>query len=133
MSTAVLDDRLTDTFSALAHPTRRAILDTLAERAWTTGELVARFDGLCRTAVMKHLDVLEGAGLLIVKREGRLRWNHMNPIPIQHIYERWVKKHVRGIAASMTRLKAHVESKADGAASTRKRPRKKATKKKAKE
>lgn len=99
-------------WKALADPTRRALLDALAAGPRTTGELIQRFPELCRTAVMKHLDVLEAAGLLIVRREGRLRWNRMNPIPIQRIYERWVKKHVRGLAASMTRLKDHVESRA---------------------
>lgn len=104
-------------WKALADPTRRALLDELAAGPRTTGQLVERFPDLCRTAVMKHLDVLDAAGLLIVRREGRLRWNRMNPIPIQHVYERWVRKHVRGIAASMTRLKDHVESEASRSAS----------------
>ena len=88
-----------------------AHLDLLAERAHTTGELVAACTHLCRTAVMKHADVLEAAGLLVVRREGRVRWNHLNPVPIQAIYERWVKRHVRGHAASLQRLKRTVETK----------------------
>jgi DNA-binding transcriptional ArsR family regulator len=94
---------------ALADPTRRRVLDELAERPHTTGELVERFPALCRTAVMKHLDVLERAGLLVVKREGRVRWNHLNPMPIQRLYDRWVSKHVRGVASAASRLKDHVE------------------------
>ena len=101
---------MNEVWKALADPTRRALLDLLAQAPRTTGALVERFPDLCRTGVMKHLDVLEASGLLLVRREGRVRWNHMNPIPIQHIYERWVAKHVRNVASMMTRLKAHIES-----------------------
>ncbi len=96
-------------WKALADQTRRAILDTLAERPHTTGELVARFDGLCRTAVMKHLDVLERAHLVLTRRDGRTRWNHLNPIPIQQVCDRWVGRHVRHLASAAVRLKAASE------------------------
>ena len=89
---------------ALADPTRRAILDRLAERPRTTGELVETFDSLCRTAVMKHLDVLVDAELVLVRRQGRQRWNHLNPIPIQRVCERWVNRHLGRLGASMMRL-----------------------------
>lgn len=95
---------------ALADGTRRAILDLLAKRAHTTGEVVEHFPDLSRTGVMKHLDVLEDAGLILVRREGRLRWNHQNPIPIQRIHDRWVAKHVRNTARALSRLKDHVEA-----------------------
>ncbi len=98
------------TWKALADPTRRDVLDQLAKEPRTTGWLVERYPELCRTAVMKHLDVLEAAGLLLVRRKGRVRWNHINPIPIQRVYDRWVSKHVQGVASAMTRLKKHVES-----------------------
>ena len=98
-------------WKALADPTRRSILDALAKRALTTGELVTRFPDLCRTGVMKHLDVLVEAELVLVKREGRVRWNKLNPMPIQRIYDRWVSKHVRGMASAMSRLKDQAESK----------------------
>lgn len=101
------DDRV---WRALADGTRRQLLDLLAEGPATTGELVLAFDDLCRTAVMKHLDVLEEAELLIVRREGRRRWNHLNPVPIQRLHERWVAQHVRGSAAALDRLKEHVET-----------------------
>jgi len=97
---------------ALADPTRRELLDELAQEPRTTGDLVERCPDLCRTAVMKHLDVLEAAGLLIVRRDGRVRWNHINAMPIQNIYDRWVSKHVRGIAAAAGRLQKHAESAA---------------------
>jgi DNA-binding transcriptional ArsR family regulator len=106
--TSLRDDLI---WKALADGTRRAVLDLLAKGPATTGELVERFDDLCRTAVMKHLDVLEAAGLLLVRRQGRVRWNHLNPVPIQRIHDRWVARHVRGAASAMTRLADHVEAK----------------------
>jgi DNA-binding transcriptional ArsR family regulator len=104
---------------ALADPTRRAILDLLAERARTTGEVCAHFaqrrrGGLSRTGVMKHLGLLEGAGLVVVRREGRQRWNHLNPVPIQRVCDRWVSRHVRGLARSADRLKALLEDAESG-------------------
>ncbi len=107
MLTATPTDRV---WRALADPTRRSLLDVLARRPHTTAELVERFPDLCRTGVMKHLDVLEEAGLLMVRREGRVRWNRMNAMPIQRIYDRWVSKHVRGMASAASRFKEHVES-----------------------
>ncbi|MFM1558277.1 MAG: ArsR/SmtB family transcription factor [Roseibacillus sp.] len=65
---------------ALADPTRRVIVECLTTRPCTTGELVERFSTtLVRTAVMKHLDVLEEAGLIHIEREGRVRWNDLEP------------------------------------------------------
>jgi DNA-binding transcriptional ArsR family regulator len=95
---------------ALADPVRRSILDELAKRELTTGELVTKFDWLCRTAVMKHLDVLAKADLVKIRREGKLRWNHLNPIPIERVLGRWVQQHLRHMSASLNRLKSVVES-----------------------
>ena len=97
-------------WKALADPTRRALLDALAEEALTTGALVDRHPELCRTAVMKHLDVLVAAELVLVRREGRQRWNHLNPMPIQGIYDRWVHRHVSHTAAAAARLKRKAEA-----------------------
>lgn len=102
-------------WKALADPTRRAILDLLAKAPSTTGEVCKHFasskrGGLGRTGVMKHLDVLQDADLVLVRREGRLRWNHLNPVPIQRVCDRWVSKHVRHIASSAHSLKSFVES-----------------------
>ncbi len=108
-------------WKALSDRTRREILDVLAERPQTTGELVGRFDSLCRTNVMKHIEVLVEANLIIVKREGRRRWNHLNPAPIQAVYDRWVSKHVQHLASSMSQLKDLVEER------ERSRPKKKST------
>ena len=111
-------------WKALADRTRRAILDRLAKRAATTGEIVEAFPDLCRTGVMKHLGILEAAGLVIVRREGRVRWNHLNPMPIQAIHDRWVAAHVRQTTSALSRLKRHVESKT----SRRRQPSKKRSK-----
>jgi len=97
-------------WKALADPTRREVLDALRDQPRRTGELCQQFDDLCRTAVMKHLDVLVGAGLVVVRREGRFRWNHLNPAPLQQIYERWMSPHVRRHAATASRLKRVAES-----------------------
>lgn len=98
-------------WKALANPTRRALLDALAAGPQTTGDLLTLFPALCRTAVMKHLDILAAAELVLVRRQGRKRWNHLNPMPLQSIYERWVAPHVRGTAAALSRLRQHTETK----------------------
>ncbi len=99
-------------WKALSDATRRAILDVLAERPLATGEIVSRFDGqLCRTAVMKHLEILVNANLVIVRREGRKRWNYLNPAPIQHVCNRWVSRHVRQLATSLSQLKDLVDER----------------------
>jgi DNA-binding transcriptional ArsR family regulator len=97
-------------WKALADPRRRAILDFLADGPRTTGAIVDRFDTLCRTAVMKHMDVLERAGLLLVRREGRERWNYLNPVPIQRVCDRWIRRHIQHRASSLSRLKDVVEA-----------------------
>ena len=101
-------------WKSLADGTRRAILDALAERRSTTGEIVARFPSLCRTNVMKHLDNLVAANLVVVRREGRTRWNYLNPAPIQRVCDRWVSRHVSRMASAMSRLKDHVEASKRG-------------------
>jgi DNA-binding transcriptional ArsR family regulator len=98
---------------ALAEPIRRKILDLLAAAPRTTGELVSHFDSLCRTGVMKHLEVLVLANLVIVQKSGRTRWNHLNPVPIEQVCQRWVDGHVKRLAKSMTRLKSLLEEAPD--------------------
>lgn len=106
--TATVDDPI---WKALADPTRRRILDLLRDAPRTTGELCARFDELSRCGVMKHLGILEQAELVLVRREGRYRWNHINPVPIRRIHDRWIAPHVEPLAAAALRLKSHVETK----------------------
>lgn len=79
------------TWKALADPTRRRILDLLNARPLTTGEIAREFE-LSRYAIMKHLSVLEAAGLLLVARGGRHRHNRINRGPLAQIYDRWLSQ-----------------------------------------
>ena len=107
MDTAQLDR----TFAALADPTRREIVDALRRRPATTGELVDQFaPQLVRTAVMKHLDVLEDAGLVRIERRGRSRWNHLDPRPLQGV-STWLKRRVLTHQTNLHRLKNLAESR----------------------
>lgn len=104
-----MDERLDNVWKALADPTRREILDLLRDGPRTTGDLAGRFPGLTRFGVMKHLDVLEESGLIVARREGRQRWNHLNAVPLRRIYERWVSRYEDRLAGSLTRLKRAIE------------------------
>ena len=95
---------------ALGDPSRRRVLDLLRERSMTTGELCLRFE-FSRFAVMKHLNALEKAGLVVVERRGRTRINHLNPVPIQAIYRRWIRPFDRLNADRLLRLKRNIETK----------------------
>jgi DNA-binding transcriptional ArsR family regulator len=105
-----IPDPLDTVWKALSDPTRRRVLDLLRMQARTTGELTAAFPGLSRFAVMKHLGVLQEAGLLVVRREGRKRWNHLNAVPLRRVYERWVSRYEDVWADSLLRLKETVET-----------------------
>ena len=78
---------------ALANPVRRTILDLLREGPQTTGALVVHFPELSRFAVMQHLKVLEEDELVIPRKDGRRRFNYLNPVPIQEVYDRWVVRY----------------------------------------
>jgi len=98
---------------ALADATRRGILDLLRQRPMTTGELADRFE-VSRFAVMKHLGVLVEAGLVLVERRGRERWNHLNTVPIREIYRRWIRPFEARRADGLLRLKRQLETRARG-------------------
>lgn len=100
-----------EVFRALADPTRRRILDLLRKAPLTTGEICEKFPEVTRFAVMKHLSVLEKASLVTVRREGRVRWNHINAVPFLKIYERWIGRFAGPMAASLLRLQETVEKK----------------------
>jgi DNA-binding transcriptional ArsR family regulator len=102
-------DRQERVFKALADRRRRAILDLLKHAPRTTGELCDRFRSLDRCTVMQHLRVLEKADLVIVKREGRLRWNYLNALPIKEIHDRWISHYATGAVALLERLKRDLE------------------------
>ena len=97
-------------WKALSDATRRQILDLLRARPLTTGQLCSEFE-TTRFAVMKHLDLLVRAGLVLVERKGRERWNHLNPVPIQSIYRRWIRPFEAQRADSLLDLKTRVETK----------------------
>lgn len=106
MSRQLEEDRI---FKALSASTRRAILDALQNQPQTTGALCARFPELDRCTVMQHLKVLEEADLVIVKRDGRERWNHLNPLPIKHIHDRWIGDYAKSAVSLLDRLKSDLE------------------------
>ncbi|MDP9233563.1 MAG: metalloregulator ArsR/SmtB family transcription factor [Actinomycetota bacterium] len=93
---------------ALSDPTRRRLLDLLRDRPRTTGQLAAEFD-VSRFAVMKHLTALEASGLVLVRRRGRERWNHLNAVPIREAVERWLEPYAEMWAGALLRLRDHVE------------------------
>ena len=90
MSSDTKDDEV---FKALASGTRRRLLDAIREAPQTTGALCEAFPEMDRCTVMQHLKVLENAGLVLVVREGRERWNHLNSLPIQAIHDRWISRY----------------------------------------
>ncbi|EUB96472.1 transcriptional regulator, ArsR family [Rhizobium sp. CF080] len=96
-------------FKALAATVRREILDELKDRPQTTGDLCARFPKLDRCTVMQHLKVLEGADLVLVRREGRERWNHLNPLPIKAIHDRWIGAYAAHAVDMLDRMKRDLE------------------------
>lgn len=96
-------------FRALAAPVRRQLLDALRDQPQTTGELCARFAGLDRCTVMQHLKVLEAAELVIAHKVGRVRWNHLNALPIKEIHDRWIGPHAAGAVGLLARMKADLE------------------------
>ena len=98
-------------FHALAHETRRAILDHLrAEPGQSVGRLAAHFD-VSRIAIMNHLAVLEGAGLVVSEKDGRSRRLYLNVVPLQLIYERWTDAYAGHWASRLTAIKYAAERK----------------------
>jgi DNA-binding transcriptional ArsR family regulator len=96
-------------FKALADPTRRRLLDRLFERdGRTLTELEAEVE-MTRFGVMKHLRVLEEAGLVVTRRSGREKLHFLNPVPIRLIHDRWIDKFTEGPAAALIDLKQALE------------------------
>src|SRR3977135_3879710 len=96
-------------WKALADETRRTILDFLRSGPKPTTAIVEQFPALSRFAVMKHLDVLRQAALVVTREEGRQRINALNAVPIRMIYERWVNKYEGIWANALLRVKAASE------------------------
>ena len=97
-------------FKALADPTRRHLLDRLFERdGRTLTELESELE-MTRFGVMKHLRVLERAGLVVTKRSGREKLHYLNAVPIRQIHNRWIDKYTERSVAALTDLKKALEA-----------------------
>src|ERR671918_763598 len=97
-------------FRALADPTRRSLLDELYRQ---DGQTLSALEGrlpMTRFGVMKHLRVLEEAGLVVTKRRGREKLHFLNPVPIRLVHDRWVSKYAEPWAAAMSGLKRRLEA-----------------------
>lgn len=100
-----------EVFAALAHRHRRHILDLVkADPGCSVSDVCKHFD-VTRIAVMKHVTVLERAGLLLTEKIGRTRHLHLNTVPIQMIHERWTTEYSALWAGRLTGLKYRVEAK----------------------
>ncbi len=102
-----------EVFKALADPTRRGLLDALFER---DGQSLSELEGrlpMSRFGVMKHLRVLEEAGLVTTRKRGREKLHHLNPVPIRLVHDRWVSKYAEPWASALTELKRELEETSD--------------------
>ena len=103
------DDRI---FKALADPTRRHLLDRLFERdGRTLTELESQLE-MTRFGVMKHLRVLEEAGLVVTRRRGREKQHFLNAVPIRQIHDRWIDKYTERMVSALLDLKDELEGTA---------------------
>ena len=100
------DDRV---FKALADSTRRSLLDRLFLRDGRTLTELESELAMTRFGVMKHLRVLEDAGLVVTKRSGREKLHFLNPVPIRLIHDRWIDKFTERRVSALTDLKRQLE------------------------
>ena len=98
-----------EVFKALADPTRRGLLDSLFERDGQTQKELETGLEMTRFGVMKHLKVLEEAGLVVTRKQGREKLHFLNPVPIRLTHDRWVSKFSEPWAAGLTELKQDLE------------------------
>ncbi|SEQ16495.1 helix-turn-helix domain-containing protein [Piscibacillus halophilus] len=103
------ENDITLVFKALAHPVRRRILDYVKNNPSTTGELVSHFPDISRYAVMKHLKTLEDSQLILSRKEGRLRINYLNVVPLQTVHNRWVSQYEELQSENLLSLKNQIE------------------------
>ena len=96
-------------FKALANGKRRQMLDAIKDAPRTTGALCHMFPEMDRCTVMQHLKVLEEANLIIPRREGRERWNHLNALPIQAIHDRWISQYAGHAMSVLSALKGELD------------------------
>jgi uncharacterized protein YndB with AHSA1/START domain/DNA-binding transcriptional ArsR family regulator len=106
-----MDDSAAPAFRALADPSRRLLLDRLFERdGQTLGELTAHLPDMTRFGVMRHLGVLESAGLISTRKVGREKRHYLNPVPIRRIHDRWISKYAAPVIGTMSAIKDHLEA-----------------------
>jgi len=105
----VEDDDLV--FKALADPTRRHLLDRLFERDGRTLSELEEDVEMTRFGVMKHLRVLEEAGLVVSRRSGREKHHFLNPVPIRLIHDRWIDKYTESRVSALSELKTQLEGR----------------------
>src|SRR4051794_28646841 len=97
-------------FKALSDPTRRTLLDALFDIDGQTLSALEERLPMTRFGVMKHLRVLEEAGLVVTRRRGREKLHFLNPVPIRLVHDRWVSKYAEPWAASLSGLKTRLEN-----------------------
>jgi DNA-binding transcriptional ArsR family regulator len=98
-----------EVFKALADPTRRELLDELYREDGQSLSSLEAGRSMTRFGVMKHLKVLEEAGLVKTRRRGREKLHFLNPVPIRLVHDRWVSKYAEPWASGLTRLKRDLE------------------------
>jgi uncharacterized protein YndB with AHSA1/START domain/DNA-binding transcriptional ArsR family regulator len=100
-----------DVFRALADPTRRSLLDALFEEDGQTLSALEKRLPMTRFGVMKHLRILEQAGLVVSRKQGREKLHFLNPVPIRLVHDRWVSKYAEPWAAALADLKHQLEDR----------------------
>ncbi|HVR06024.1 MAG TPA: metalloregulator ArsR/SmtB family transcription factor [Solirubrobacteraceae bacterium] len=100
-----------EVFKALADPTRRGLLDELFREDGQTLTALEAHVAMTRFGVMKHLRVLEDAGLVVTKRRGREKLHYLNPVPIRLVHDRWVSKYAEPWAAALSDIKQRLEDR----------------------
>ena len=98
-----------EVFRALADPTRRSLLDELFKEDGQTLSALERRLAMTRFGVMKHLRVLEDAGLVLTRRSGREKLHFLNPVPIRLIHDRWIDKYTERQVSALADLKSQLE------------------------
>ena len=109
MVTYMVGMDMDEVFRALADPTRRSLLDELFREDGQSLSMLEQRLPMTRFGVMKHLKLLEEAGLVVTKRRGREKLHFLNPVPIRLVHDRWVSKYAEPWAASLSGLKRELE------------------------
>ena len=100
---------MADVFKALADASRRKLLDRLFKRDGQTLGALERGLPMTRFGVMKHLRVLEDAGLVVTRRSGREKLHYLNPVPIRLVHDRWIDKYTERWVSALAELKSQLE------------------------